>query len=100
MPEATIKNLKEAIRSLHGCDSTWVESVPVKEMFQGKIVWEGNVHVFDLRGCPTATRCYAWSHETTGEKRKFVTVLHQGKVNSPLAAVRAAIVQESRKADT
>lgn len=94
--EAPIEALIEAIRNLHGCKATWVESVPVKETFQGKTVWEGTVHVFDLTGHPTASRCYAWSYvsdEKTG-KRKFFAVLHQGPVNSPQAAVRAAIVAE------
>jgi hypothetical protein len=35
--------LQAAIRSLHGCDSTWVETIPVKETFQGQIVWEGTI---------------------------------------------------------
>lgn len=91
--------LKEAIRNLHGCDSTWVESVPVKETFQGQTAWEGTVQVFDLVGHPTAKRCYAWSHATKGRKRRFVAVLHQGPVDSPEKAVRAAIVQEQRESN-
>ena len=100
MPEKTDgfgKELIRAIRDLHGCDSTWIESVPVKETFQGKPVWEGTVQVFELHGHPTAKRCYAWSHGTKGQKRRFVAVLHQGPVNSPEKAVRAAIVSQSRK---
>ena len=38
-----LANLKQAIRNLHGCGSTWVESVAVKETFQGRTVWEGTV---------------------------------------------------------
>lgn len=97
MVEVSVEALKEAIRNLHGCEATWLESVPVKEEFEGQIVWEGIVQVFDLHGHPQATRCYAWSH-AVGEsgKRRFVAVLHQGPVDSPHAAVRAAIVQEHR----
>lgn len=96
MPEVNIESLQQAIRDLHGCESTWVKTVHVKETFQEQTVWEGTVEVFDLRGHPTATRCYAWSHAVEGsEKRRFVAVLHQGVVDSPQAAVRAAIVQES-----
>jgi hypothetical protein len=96
--EAPRRALIEAIRNLHGCEATWIESVPVKEIFQGEI-WEGEVHVFEVKGHPTAARCYAWSYvtdEKTG-KRKFFAVLHQGPVDSPLNAVRAAIVAEHRK---
>ena len=100
MSEVRKKSLQKAIRDLHGCASVWVEAAPVKETFQGKTVWDGVVQIFDLKGHPTATRCYAWSHATTGKKRRFVAVLHQGPVDSPRAAVRAAIVQEQRKEGT
>ena len=45
-----------------------------------------------------ASRCYAWSHAVDeGDKRRYVAVLHEGQVDSPQAAVRAALVQEQRK---
>jgi hypothetical protein len=97
--EAPVEALIEVIHNLHGCNAVWVESVPVKETFQGQLVWEGEVQVFDLKGHPTASRCYAWSYvtdEKTG-KRKFFAVLHQGPVDSPQAAVRAAVVAEYRE---
>jgi len=46
-----------------------VEAVPVKETFQGKTVWEGTVHVFDLEGYPKATRAYAWSSPIEGSNK-------------------------------
>jgi len=100
--EALTEVLIKAIRSLHGCKAVWVESVPVKETFQGDIVWEGTVQVFDLKDHPAASRCYAWSFVTDEEtgKRKFFAVLHQGPVDSPLNAVRAAIVAEYRETST
>ena len=67
--------------------------------FREETVWDGIVQVFDLVDHSTATRCYAWSYvtdEKTG-KRKFFAVLHQGPVDSPLNAVRAAIVAEYRE---
>lgn len=96
--EATTKQLSEAIRNLHNCDSAWIEAVPLTETFQGQTVWDGIVQVFDLIGHPTATRCYAWSHAVEGsENRRFVAVLQQGAVDSPETAVRAAIVQEHKE---
>lgn len=98
MNETPIDALKEAIKGLHGCDSTWVGSVAVRETFEGEIVWDGHVQVFDLHGHPKATRCYAWFHAVgDSERRRFVAVLHQGPVDSPAAAVRAAIVQQERQ---
>ncbi len=98
MSEVPITELKEAIRNVHGCDSTWLQAVRVKETFQGEIVWEGLVQVFQLIDHPDATRCYAWSHAVGDtERRRFVAVLHKEPVTSPGAAVRAAIVQEARE---
>jgi hypothetical protein len=71
--------------------------VPVRETFEGRTAWEGVVHVFDLAGHPTATRAYAWSSSIEGStKRRFFAVLHQPPVDSPQAAVRAAIVAEHK----
>jgi hypothetical protein len=94
----SISELQEVIRRLHEAQSLHVESVPVKETFQGKTVWEGVVEVFELIGHPKAPRVYAWSHDTDDPKqpRRHVTVLHIHPVTSPILAVRAAIVQEFR----
>jgi hypothetical protein len=93
-----ITELKDVIRRLHGAEATHVESVPVKEMFQGHTVWEGIVEVFDLVGHPTAHRVYAWANDIDDQKnpRHHVTVLHLHPVKSAQDAVRAAIVQEFR----
>jgi hypothetical protein len=93
-----IDELGRVIRELHGVEARHVESVPVKEVFQGRTVWEGVVEVFDLIGHSVSPRVYAWSHETDDpdSPRRHVTVLHVGPVASPLSAVRAAIVQEFR----
>ena len=93
-----IEELRDVIHRLHGVDARHVESVPVKEMFQGKTVWEGIVEVFELVGHPKAPKVYAWSHETDDPKKpkRHVTVLHIAPILSAEAAVRAAIVQEFR----
>src|SRR5438552_6884925 len=93
-----IAELRDVIWHLHGAKAEHVESVPVKETFQGKTVWEGIVEVFDLKNHPKAARVYAWAHETDDPKRpkRHVTVLHRSPVDSPEKAVRAAIVQEYR----
>jgi hypothetical protein len=97
MDPAGLPALIDAIRHMHGCEATFVESVPVRETFQGQAVWEGEVQVFDVTGHPTAKRCYAWSHATEGTKRRFVVVLHVPPIDSPIAAVRASIVADAKK---
>ena len=98
-PRAAARELpsepRTEVRALH----IFVDAVPVKEAFQGRTVWEGVVHVFDLEDHPKATRAYAWSSPIEGsDKRRFYAVLHLGGIRSPLDAVRAAIVAERRAA--
>ena len=101
-PAPHIEELKSVIRHLHGTEATHVESVPVKETFQGRTVWEGTVEVFDLHGHPKAPKVYAWSHETDDPQKpkRHVTVLHVEPVTSPAKAVRAVIIQEFRERGT
>src|SRR5438270_6477334 len=93
-----IEELRDVIRKLHGVESNHIESVPVKETFQGNTVWEGIVEVFDLHGHPKATRVYAWAHDTDNPQKpvRHVTVLHLHPIQSAQDAVRAAILQEAR----
>src|SRR3954470_7765572 len=92
------QQLREAVQNMHGGTATLAQSVPVRETFEGKTVWEGVVHVFDLASHPTATRAYAWSSPIEGStKRRFFAVLHQPPIDSPQAAVRGAIVAENRQ---
>ena len=93
-----IEELRTVIRRLHDVEATHIESVPIKEMFQGRTVWEGVVEVFELHGHPKAPKVYAWAHDTDDPKKakRHVTVLHIPPVVSPVLAVRAAIVQEFR----
>jgi hypothetical protein len=96
-----LEELKDVIRRLHGAEATHIESVPIKETFQGKTVWEGIVEVFDLKDHPAAHRVYAWAHDTDDPEhpRHHVTVLHLHPIKSAQDAVRAAIVQEFRSLD-
>jgi hypothetical protein len=92
------EELRDVIRRLHGAEATHIESVPVKEVFQGQTVWEGIVEVFRLEGHPKANMAYAWFHDTgdPAKPKQHVTVLHVPPVMSPLTAVRAFIIQEFR----
>lgn len=89
--------LKRAVENQHGCTAMFIQSVPVKETFEDKTVWDGVVHVFKIHGHPQANKAYAWSSPIEGsDKRRFFAVLHQPPVTSPVEAVRAAIVAEHR----
>jgi hypothetical protein len=95
--EVEADQLKRAVEAQHGCTATFVQSVPVKETFEGATVWDGVVHVFQIHGHPKAKEAYAWSSPIEGsDKRRFFAVLHLPPVTSPVEAVRAAIVAEQR----
>ena len=96
MDPAGIPALQDAIRNLHGLESTWLHSVPVVEKHEGQTVWDGEVQVFAVTGHPKATRAYAWSHEGHPGKRRFHVVLGLPPVDSAAMAVRAAIVSDSK----
>ena len=87
-----IEELQDVIRKLHGTEATHVETVPVKETFQGQTVWEGDVEVFDIEH-PKTSRVYAWSHETDDPEnpRQHITVLQIPPATTPLRAVQVAI---------
>jgi hypothetical protein len=87
-----------AVQHLHNCEAVYLRAVPVKEYFQGRLIWDGDVEVFALRGHSNATRCYAWSHAEgrRDEKEKFIAVLELAPVNSPESAVKVAIASEVR----
>jgi hypothetical protein len=93
--EVDANELRDAVERLHGGPAQLVEAVPESESFEGRPVWHGNVHVFDLGGHRSADRCYAWSWRVEGSDRpRFFAVLHTPPIASPADAVRAAILQE------
>jgi len=51
-----IDELQRAIESMHSASAKFVQAVPVREALDGKLVWEGVLHIFDLAAHPTATR--------------------------------------------
>ncbi len=88
--------LASKIHLLHGCEAKHRQTVPVKEVFRGKTVWNGEVEVFDLTGHAKAKRCYAWgySNDKKPDSLDVVTVLEIPPVVSPETAVKMAISAE------
>lgn len=98
MSPPDLSSLRKAIRDLHGCDSDYLDSHQVLERFEGKTVWQGEVHRFRLIGHPEAQEAYAWSHSLDGTaKRRYVAVLRLPPIDTPGDAVRAAVVAEIRE---
>jgi hypothetical protein len=91
--------LQFAIKQMHACESDHVSTVPVRESFNGAIVWEGEVEVFRLRGHPDADTCYAWAYQDDNGRTQYTAVLKLPPVKTPQDAVRAAIVAQVKDAN-
>jgi hypothetical protein len=92
-----IEELQKVIQQLYNSDSTHVETVPVKELFQGETIWDGEVEVFDLANHEKTDRVYAWAYDDDNGDKRHVTVLHVPPATSPENAVRASIISEYGK---
>ncbi len=72
MSEVEAIELRKAVERMHTCKAKLAQSVPVRERHGDVTVWEGVVHVFDLKGHLTDNRAYAWSSPVEGsDKRRF-----------------------------
>jgi hypothetical protein len=81
-------NLKAAVQLTHGCDARLLETVPVSDSENGRVLWQGQVSIYQLVGHRKgAERCYAWMGGPGN--RKMYAVLHEGTIDSPAAAVRS-----------
>jgi hypothetical protein len=96
MTEVSPEELKNAVQDQLRCKAWFEQSVPVREIHEGQTVWDGIVHVFGLDYHGDIKRAYAWSYELPDGKRRFFVVEHTGPIDSPVAAVRAAIVAEAK----
>src|SRR6266699_13402 len=87
--------LQLVIEHLHKCSAHWLRSEYVKEEFQGKTVWEGDVEVFGVTDHPKAKRCYGWTY---GEPEEFITILELPPVDSAQSAVKIGVAYQIKKA--
>lgn len=92
-----LASLIDAIKSTHGVDAAYVETVPVREVFKGQLAWDGKVEVFTVKGHPKAKRCYAWGYDDKGQWA-ITSVLEIPPVVSAHTAVKVAIAAYARKA--
>ena len=86
-----IENLRRLVERAYNCKASHSSSTPVRETFTGETVWEGVVETFDLEGYAVANRCYALPL-VQDEQPDVKIVLSLPPVNSPVAALRAAMV--------
>ena len=93
-----IHGLAEAIRKTHGVPAArHIGTVPIQEMFQGEVAWQGEVEVFPVDHPSGAIRCYGWGYPLNEfpTRHQYVCVLGIGPVDSPINAVRVAICAQA-----
>ena len=92
MNELSLEGFQQAIRTAHDAEAQLAGRYRVCETHEGETVWQGEVLVFVLTDHPTAKYCYAWEVDS-----RVTAVLHEPPVDSPQAAVRAAILLAETK---
>ena len=79
-----------AVSQTHNCEIARVEEiVRVTIARRPEPIWEGEVHVFELRGHNTAKRCYAWPEAISQTATIIHAVLCSKTISSPAQAVRS-----------
>ena len=89
-----IAKLQSVIRHLHGCESVHVSTTPIREFFQGQLIWDGEVETFTIKDHAKASTCYAWAYQGDDGKNHYTAVLRIPPVDSPQSAVKAAIAAQ------
>jgi hypothetical protein len=96
--QVRLSEFRMAIRQTLDCEVEDVaEVVHVRLARADGKAWEGTVHIFEIRGHPKATRCYAWPDRIDGRTLLIRTILHSEKICSPEKAV-ASTMKRSRHA--
>jgi hypothetical protein len=90
-----IEDLRLAVETMEHRMARHESSTPIRETFRGQTVREGGVESFSLAGHPKAKPSYAWSYQDKRETQYAIT-LEIPPGESPITAVRAAIVAEAR----
>ena len=92
-----IEQFKQALEKACQCKARHVASKAVIEGFEGQVVWDGIVEVFDLQGHAQAKRGYVFYFVEDNGRTVIKTVLGISPVDSEVSAVRTAIAGTPRK---
>jgi len=82
-------DLKRVLEERYAVSAEFAYTVPVRHLL-GKTVWEGPVHVFQLKNHPSASRAFAWSM-TNGTVVHRHIALESRAVPEAAEAVRLAL---------
>jgi len=91
------EQFKQVVEKAFQCKARHIASKAIIEGFEGDVVWNGIVEVFDLTGHPEAKRCYAFYFVQDNGETVIKTVLGVPPIDSEVSAVRTAIAGTPRK---
>jgi hypothetical protein len=86
-----IDNLSKAITAMHECRCSHFGTEEIKEEHDGKILWEGDVEIFQIEGHADANVAYGWGWEDGDKEIQYIGILRVLPIESPADAVKAAI---------
>ncbi|HVU32531.1 MAG TPA: hypothetical protein VHE61_03800 [Opitutaceae bacterium] len=92
-----IQELRATIRRLHRCEAAHSRTEVVRQVANGRVLWEGKVEVFALLGHDNALRCYAWGDQDDQGRWSVTTVLAIPPVVSAEGAVLAAVAAKMKE---
>ena len=95
-----IAELRATIRRLHRCEASHTRTEEVKQVIDGRILWEGKVEVFALLGHDDALRCYAWGNVNADARWEVTTVLAIPPIVSAETAVLAAVAAKIKEVES
>ena len=85
-----IPDLRLAVEQRASCSARLVQTVPVRVRLGEDRSLDVVVHVYELQGCRTTNRAYAWFSDAV------YTALDIGPIRSPAAAVHASVADRDR----
>jgi hypothetical protein len=89
-PDNLIEALKQSICENHHCEAIYIQSVLVEETDQDKILWTGQVELFEVRGHEKAKIAYGWWQEDS--ETGLVTILALTPTMEARKAVQAYLM--------
>ena len=91
-PHVTEKECRIAINQTHGLESgKLVDVLPVEVRRARGESWSGQVRIFEVRGHPTAKRCFVWPQAVDAMTTVIHAVLEKAPIASPEQAVRSRL---------
>ena len=91
-PDERIQNLQQKIWESHNCEAIHIQTVSVEETADGKILWTGEVDIFEVKGHPKAKTAYGWEMRGQDREVEWITILGLTPTIDAHKAVRAYLM--------